>query len=195
MLITIYGINNIGKTTQAKKLVERLIAEGYEAEYVKYPVYDVEPSGPFINEVLRGGKEISERELQMWFAVNRHQFEPQLKKWLDGGKIVVAEDYTGTGIAWGTVKGADTKWLEVVNEGLVKEDVALMLDGERFVGAMEEGHVHETNFDFMQRSKEVHAMLAEKYGWNKVEVLSGDINGTAERLWNAVRLHLPAKSV
>ena len=63
-LITIYGINNIGKSTHAKLIVERLKQNGYKAFYVKYPVYNMEPTGVFLNEVLRGegGQKISEDE-------------------------------------------------------------------------------------------------------------------------------------
>ena len=100
MLITLYGINNIGKSTQAKKLVERLESEGKTVKYIKYPVYEIEPTGRFLNDFLRGGgteqaaKAASEEELQMWFTLNRYQFEPTLKKWLADGVIVIAEDYT-----------------------------------------------------------------------------------------------------
>lgn len=194
MFITLYGINNIGKTTQAKRLVEMLREAGYDTEYVKYPVYDVEPSGPYINSYLRGDAEMTEDELQMWFAINRHQFEPTLKKWLKDGKIVVAEDYRGTGIAWGTTKGADTEWLEMINSHLLDEDLVIMLDGERFIGAKESGHAHEDNPDFMKRSSEVHKNLAKKYGWNVVQVIPGDIESTAQAIWDVVALHIPEKS-
>ena len=200
MFITLYGINNIGKTTQAKRLVERLRSEGFDVEYVKYPVYDVEPSGTYINEYLRGDAsgrgrdDMTEDELQMWFAINRYQFEPTLKGWLAAGKIVVAEDYRGTGIAWGTVKGADTEWLERINSHLLDEDLVIMLDGERFIRAKEAGHAHEDNDEFMKRSSEVHTYLAAKYKWNVASVIPGDIEGTLDRVWEIVRLHLPAKS-
>ena len=106
MFITLYGINNIGKTTHTVRLVKRLKKAGYDAVRIKYPVYDVHPSGDFLNKVLRSGESqmLSEEELQLWFVLNRTQFQPILKGWLDAGKIVVAEDYTGTGIAWGTTQ-------------------------------------------------------------------------------------------
>ena len=191
MLITLYGINNIGKTTQALRLVEKLKSEGYDAVYVKYPVYDVEPTGRFLNEFLRNGagQKVSEEELQMWFALNRYQFEPTLKVWLGAGKIVVAEDYIGTGIAWGTAKGASTDWLENLNQGLVKEDLAILLDGERFAHAAEKQHIHESNQEFMDRSREIHLILGEKYKWVKVPVL-GNEEAISQRLWDLVKVKL-----
>lgn len=194
MLITLYGINNIGKTTHSHRLVERLKKAGYEVEYIKFPVYELEPTGTFLNRLLRSGEgqTISEEELQMWFTLNRYQFEPTLKRWLSEEKIVVAEDYIGTGLAWGTVKGARTEWLEALNCHLLKEDLVLLLDGERSVSAMEAGHLHEANDAFMLRSREVHLELGERYGWQKISVQPTK-EATEELIWQAVALHLPKK--
>ena len=141
-----------------------------------------------MNKYLRGEikDSISEEELQMWFTLNRYQFEPTLKKLLSEGYIVVAEDYIGTGIAWGVAKGANLEWLEDLNKFLIREDLAILLEGERFKEAVEEGHVHETNEDFMRKSREVHLMLGEKYGWKKV-LVTGGIDETAEKVWDQVK--------
>ena len=191
MFITLYGINNIGKSTQALRLVERLKAEGFDAVYVKFPVYDVEPTGVYLNQFLRSGEaqNISEEELQMWFAMNRFQFEPTLREWLKDGKVVVAEDYTGTGIAWGMVKGASMEWLESLNRPLIKEDLAILLDGERFVHATEEGHLHETNEEFMKLARQVHLELGERYGWVKIPVQPTK-DETEALVWEVVKVHI-----
>jgi len=168
--ITLYGINNIGKTTHAKWLVAKLREEGFSAEYIKYPHYDVEPSGPMINSVLRSEKQtISEEELQMWYTLNRFQFEPELHEMLERCDFVVAEDYIGTGLAWGTAKGADLEWLKQLNRHLMKEDIAVLLDGERFLQAKEKTHVHETNDELMERCRKVHLQLGEEYNWPVVK--------------------------
>ncbi len=187
MLIALYGINNIGKSTHAKRLVDRLKKEGHDAVYVKYPVYDVEPTGPFLNSFLRSSEaqNISEEELQLWFTLNRYQFEPTLRDWLAEGKIVIAEDYIGTGITWGTLKGAKTEWLETMNEGLIKEDFSILMDGERFLIGKEKDHLHEGNDDLMKRSRQVHLDLAKRYDWTVVPV-SRDLEETASLIWNLV---------
>src|SRR3989344_7041055 len=101
--IVIYGINNLGKSTQAKILVEKLGQEGFSAEYLKYTIYDLKPSGPIINDYLREGNRdnLSPREIQILYTMNRYQFESRLKDKLSQGVNIVAEDYTGTGLAWG----------------------------------------------------------------------------------------------
>ena len=186
--ITIYGINNIGKTTQSKLLVKRLKNAGYKAKYIKYPVYDVKPSGVYINKILRSSNQqhIPEDELQLWFVANRYQYEPILRKFLERGYIVVAEDYAGTGIAWGTAKGLDEKWVEGINSKVLKEDLSIMLKGKRFLHAKEETHVHEQDDALSEKCLKVHDRLAGKYGWHVVN-LQKNIEDTAEIIWKIAK--------
>ena len=187
MFITLYGTNNTGKTTHAKILKNRLEALGKKVKIVKYPVYDLEPTGPYLNDFIRAHKnqDITEAELQMWFSLNRYQFEPQLKKWLEEGYIVIAEDYTGTGIAWGTAKGLDTSWLEKINFYLLQEDLAILIDGPRILSAKEKQHIHEGNDDLVEKTRQVLQDLSEKYGWKTV-MLQDRVEDTAELIWEIV---------
>jgi len=186
MLVTLYGINNIGKTTHAKMLVKRLIKEGYEAVYLKYPVYDIEPSGTYLNKVLRGGEQkITEEELQLWFVLNRHQFQPQLQAHLDAGKIVVAEDYIATGITWGHAKGLKLDWLKEINKHLLPEDVIILMDGERATKAIEDDHIHENNHKLIRKVRQNLLEMAQEGSWAKVD-LQPHKEDTHELIWQAL---------
>lgn len=189
--LTLYGINNIGKSTHAKRLVERLKQEGHKAVYLKYPIYDLDPTGPKINEILRhkGGQDVSEQELQTLFMQNRKDFEPQLKKILDEGTIVVAEDYTQTGISWGTAKGLEESWVEELNHDLLPEDFSLLIVGERARKAIEAGHIHETNDDLVRKVAEILERRATRFGWNVIQ-LQPTKDETAALIWRAVQKFL-----
>lgn len=172
--IVIYGINNIGKTTQAKNVVQYFLSRGLKADYVKYPVYDIKPSGLFIDSVLRSDRqEISEEELQTWFTVNRLQFQPILKRKLAHEINVVAEDYIGTGLAWGSAKGADYNWLKSINSTLMKEDIGILLDGERFAFAREDRHIHEIDSKLMEKVRKRFIEIGRELGWHMVNVNQG----------------------
>lgn len=185
--IALYGINNIGKSTHARLLVERLNKEGYKAKYLKYPVYDLEPTGPFINKILRNprGQMIAEEELQLWFILNRYQFQPTLEKWLAEGYILVAEDYVGTGIAWGCAKGLDAEWLKEGNKFLLKEDFAILFEGKRDLRAQEKVHVHEQNLELVEKCRGHLEKLAEEYGWERLQV-EEKIEDTAENVYKKI---------
>lgn len=189
--IAIYGINNIGKSTQSKLLVENLEKAGHKVKYLKYPIYDLAPTGPFLNSVLRGaeGQRISEDELQLWFILNRYQFEPELKKYLAEGYVVVAEDYVGTGIAWGTAKGLEQNWLEEANKFLLKEDLAILMEGERVMTSVEEVHVHEQNEALLEKCERIFSKLAGDYGWRRVQ-RKKEKTETAAAIWMEVETFL-----
>lgn len=182
--IVIYGANNLGKTVQAGILVENLKSRGFKARYLKYPIYDLEPTGPMINSVLRGGMNLSDRELQELFVQNRKDYEPKLIEDLDKGIWVVAEDYKGTGIAWGVVKGISLREMEKMNEGLLDPDLAVLLDGKRFTSGIERGHRHEEKSDW-NLARGVHRELAKRYDWNVVDA-NQHKEKVADDIWKIV---------
>ncbi|OGJ49836.1 hypothetical protein A2335_03530 [Candidatus Peregrinibacteria bacterium RIFOXYB2_FULL_32_7] len=189
MFITIYGINNIGKTTHAQKIVKRLQKEGFKAVYIKYPIYDIKPTGSLLNQILRSNSQqkISEEELQLWFTLNRHQFEPTLKKYLKEKKIIIAEDYIGTGLAWGSAKGADLNWLENLNKNLIKEDLSIYLKGERSISAKEKNHIHEQNDHLIEKCLKQYEFLAKQYNWHVIDAGSEkNRDETQEKIWKYI---------
>jgi len=169
-LIVFYGTNNLGKSTQAKILIERLKEKNIEAEYLKYPIYDLAPSGPVLNDYLRNGNpyNLSAREAQIIYCLNRTQYQKTLEEKLNSGINIIAEDYTGTGIAWGMGAGVEQEFLENINSHLLKEDIALLFDGERFKEAVEKNHKHERNDEFSQKVRKIHLDLGKKYNWEMI---------------------------
>lgn len=188
LFITIYGINNIGKSTHAGRLVDSLKDKGYKAIYIKYPIYDLEPTGPVINKVLRanGPQRISEQDLQTLFMQNRKDYEPKIKEMLAAGYIIIAEDYVGTGVAWGTAKGIAQEWVEKLNEGLMREDFSILMVGQRTMFAKEKDHIHESNDELVDNVAEILVRLGKKNGWHTVEV-QDKINDTAKLMWEELQ--------
>ncbi len=168
LFIAVYGINNIGKSTQTKMLGEMLSTMGLNTKVIKYPIYDI-PSGVRLNDYLRKGnpEKLTPQEAQIIYAQNRRDFEKDLLGLLENN-IVIAEDYTGTGIAWGVGAGVDKNFLIQANSDLLKEDFAVLMDGHRFSSGIESGHKHENDNPLIKRVREVHMELAKDYGWGIV---------------------------
>ena len=191
--IAVYGINGIGKTTQVELLVSHLKSSGKNAARLKYPVYDLEPEGPFIFKYLRDpefrkANELSTDELQMKYVENRKRYETELKKRLMDGEWIVAEDYIGTGIAWGLTWGGNLEYLEAINRELYQPNISILMHGNRFLTAVEKVHRNETEGERIQVCKNFHLLLAGKYNWEKVdanqaiEKVSADINKVIDNL-------------
>ena len=171
LFIVIYGINNLGKTTQAEMLVDALETSGLKSEHLKYPIYDLKPTGPKINEILRNQdkQQISEEEFQKIYIQNRRDFQPELCRKISEGINIVAEDYIGSGLAWGMTKGADLERMLELNKGLVKPDMEILLDGERFLAGKEENHQHESNDQLMEKSRQSYIELDSRFNWQVVD--------------------------
>lgn len=191
ILFTLLGVTNTGKTTQQAKLQERLFAEGYRVAYVKYPVYDLLPTGPRINAYLRQGNPegISAQEFHVLQIQNKRDFAPKLEHLLSENDIVLAEMYVGTGIAYGMGDGLEKDWLVSAYEGLRKADVSILLDGARFLESREAGHHYENDDEKTERIRAAHLELAADFGWNIVEA-NGTIDEVHEAIYQIVRPHL-----
>lgn len=169
--IVLYGINNLGKTTQAKLLVKNLKKNKFKAEYIKYPIYNLAPTGKLINGYLRQANpyNFSPREFQLLHLINKLNYEATLKNKLKKGVNIVAEDYFGTTIAWGMGAGVDMKLLENFYPLLYKEDMTFLFDGERFIRSIEKNHKHETDHKLMKKVRNAHRMLGKKYKWQSID--------------------------
>ena len=165
-LIVIYGINNIGKTTQAALLAGYLAKKGLDVKQIKYPDYSLEPTGPKLYSLLRAGKqELSEKELQSLFIENLKALMPRVQQLLDSGVCIIFEDYSATTVAWGSAKGLDEESLRKQTSFAIQEDIAILLDGERFISSKEEKHIHEYDEVLMQKVRNRFLDLANEYGW------------------------------
>lgn len=181
--IVVYGMNNLGKTTMVNSLIDFLKSKGKDTVYLKYPIYNLEPTGPRINRYLREGnpENLNPTTVQKIYSDNRRDYESELKKMIDEGKWIVAEDYKGTGIAWGMIGGATVEEMEEVNKGLLEADLSILLDGERFLTGIENGHTHESATNLWPKGRQIHLDLAKRYGWK-----IANANQTREEVLNSV---------
>ncbi len=170
LLVAIYGINNIGKTTQVRLLKEEFEKQGQKAIIVKYPVYDLAPTGPQINAYLRLGnpEKLSPKQIQFLFAQNRKDYETKLKELITENDIVILEDYKGTGISWGMGAGVDKDYLIDINKDLIIPDISILMDGTRFLQGEEDNHLHENNYALIDKVRDALLELSKQFNWKIV---------------------------
>lgn len=183
ILVTIMGVTNMGKTTQMEILKKVFHEKGLKFQTLKYPIYKLEPTGPKIFACLKedNPNNMEAVELQTLCAQNRKDFEPQLKVMLLENDIIIAEMYTGTGIAYGMCEGLPKELLLEFNDGILEPDVSILLDGNRFMESVESRHHFEGDNAKTEFARQVHLELAKDLNWKVV-----DANQSIEEVHNQI---------
>lgn len=102
IFIVLEGADGSGKSTQFRLLSERLKAVGYDVEVFKFPQYD-QPSSHFIKKYLNGAygpaSSVNPYTASLFYALDRYEAAPDIRKALAEGKIVLADRFVGSNMA------------------------------------------------------------------------------------------------
>src|SRR5206468_9975215 len=109
-LIAFEGLDQSGKQTQAELLRDHVKALGHKARLVSFPDYAT-TIGEEIARALQGEREYGPDVMQLLYIANRYERKDDLRRWLDGGLILVSDRYTASSIAYGEAQGLDADWL------------------------------------------------------------------------------------
>src|ERR671938_201895 len=134
MLIAFEGLDQSGKQTQAELLRDWLKGEGHKARLVSFPDYGTS-IGEEIARALQGEREYDADVMQLLYIANRYERKPDLRRWLDGGLILVCDRYLASSIAYGEAQGLDPNWLADMQRYLPQPDVTFLLDIDPDVSA------------------------------------------------------------
>jgi len=124
------GIDGSGKATQTKLLAAYLAGKGYHVEKIDFPQHG-ERSSALVDDYLTGkygpSKEVGPHIASIFYACDRYDASFRIRKWLNEGKIVVADRYMVSNMGHQGGKIADEKeresyfeWLHNLEYGLFK---------------------------------------------------------------------------
>lgn len=183
-LIVIEGLDGAGTTTQAKRLVEHLNANGRKAHATREPSDG--PVGRLIREMLTGGHAITGEKLSqgtfgLLFAADRldhmqREVEPQIA----AGVLVVSDRWYHSSLAYqGT--GADRDWITMLNRRARKPELTIFLQVRPEVAAKRRAAARrrEELFEDLQMQIDVDAgykaTIAELQALGeRIEILDGE---------------------
>jgi dTMP kinase len=127
LLIAFEGLDQSGKQTQAELLRDRLKQAGRKARLVSFPDYGTS-IGEEIARALAGEREYGPDVMQLLYVANRYERKDDLKRWLDGGLILVCDRYMASSVAYGEAFGLDPVWLIDMQKYLPPPALTIMLD-------------------------------------------------------------------
>jgi len=140
-LIVIDGTDGSGKTTQVVYLTKRLKKEGFKVKVVDFPEYYKNFFGKFIGHCLSeqyyNWLNIHPKIASVMYAADRWESSEEMRKWLEGGYVVIANRYVsanqihqGGKIKSGKKRADFMKWLNDMEYnvfGIPKPDITLYL--------------------------------------------------------------------
>jgi len=126
ILVAIEGIDGAGKTTVAKKLVEKLKELGYNAVYTYEPF-----SSPFSEALKKYIEEAGEVEAEietLAMALDRlFHVKKVIEPLLKNGYIVITDRYIHSSLAYQGARGIDIEWIKTVNKYAIEPDLVIYL--------------------------------------------------------------------
>lgn len=199
-LIVIEGLDGSGKATQAQKLFEKLKDQGKQVIKVSFPDYNSNSSA-LVKMYLNGEfgsdpNQVNPYAASSFYAIDR--FASYTKNWknfyLDGG-TVIADRYTTSNAIHQCAKLPKEQWKDFINWlfhyeyellGIPKPyrtlylrvdpEVSQKLMTKRYQGNEERKDIHESDLEYLRRSREAADYCAKELGWTLIEcVQNGDM--------------------
>jgi dTMP kinase len=176
LLITIEGIDGVGKTTQTMMLVEHLREMGYDVLQLREPTDGV--WGKKIKNLTKHGRNVSPKEECWWFLKDREEdVENNINPALSQYKIVVMDRYYYSTIAYQGALGLDTEKIREENEKFApRPDLVIILDAPPKVGLerITDKRKEELNFfETLEYQEMVRALFLNMESYDNVRILDG----------------------
>ena len=205
-LIVIEGLDGSGKATQSKLLFEKLQAEGKPVRKVSFPDYDSDSSA-LVKMYLAGdfGKDpgdVNAYAASTFFAVDRFaSYKQNWGKFYEEGGIVIADRYTTSNAIHQCSKLPREEWdgfvqwlfdFEFKLMGIPAPDKVIYLQVDpqvsqklmsiRYQGDESKKDIHESNLEYLKKSREAARYCADKLGWVTVKCDDGDAMRSIEQI-------------
>ncbi|XP_049629470.1 thymidylate kinase [Suncus etruscus] len=126
-LIVLEGVDRAGKSTQSRKLVTALCAQGHRAELLRFPERSTE-IGRLLSSYLEKKREVEDHSVHLLFSANRWEQVPLIKEKLSQGITLVVDRYAFSGVAFTSAKeDFSLHWCKQPDVGLPKPDLVVFL--------------------------------------------------------------------
>ncbi len=176
ILITIEGIDGVGKTTQAKILSEYLEGKGYDVEQLREPTSG--QWGMKIRDLTRQGRNITPKEECLWFLKDRMEdVQNNISPALATGKVVIIDRYYYSNMAYQGALGLDMNRIRQENEKFApRPDLVVILDAvpETGLARITGDRNDELNyFETLEYQNKVRELFLGMRDYDNVQILDG----------------------
>ncbi|PVH79638.1 hypothetical protein DL98DRAFT_655370 [Cadophora sp. DSE1049] len=191
--ILIEGLDRAGKTTQVKRLCDKLYAEGNNVRTIRFPDR-TSPIGKMIDGYLQSSIEMDDHAIHLLFSANRWEKAKWIEATLRSGYTIICDRYYYSGMVYSAAKNNPSlslSWAQTCDVGLPKPDVVIFLDLEAEEAEKRGGYGEEKyeKREMQLRVRELFRSLLE-VGDDEREMKVVDAGETVEivgeRVWGEV---------
>ncbi|MEX0616969.1 MAG: deoxynucleoside kinase [Candidatus Woykebacteria bacterium] len=193
-LIVIEGTDGSGKATQASLLKSALAQKNYPVESIEFPRYKESFHGKTIERYLKGEfgevAKVSPYLVSLAYSLDRVTAKREMNAWLRAGKIVLANRYATSNMAYSGANIPDPEkdkflhWLlelEYKVNKIPKEDLVIYLHVPVAVakvlikGRGRKSDIHEENFEYLTKTEKMYDLLSKRFKhWVKVSCVGNN---------------------
>ncbi len=187
-IIALEGIDQSGKRTQTRLLLEELERKGARVGTISFPIYR-SPSGRRIQRFLAGKQEYPATALHMLYSLNRWENQERITSLAEKSDFVIADRYYPSNLAYGVSRGLSLGWLQGLDRGLPAASLVIVLDVSvpSSFGRKSSGRdVHERDKQLLLRVGRTYRTLAKKLDWKMVDA-NRPVEEVREAVWGIVR--------
>ena len=178
ILITIEGIDGVGKTTQAGMLADHLVDEGYDVVQLREPTDGY--WGNKIKNLSKHGRTVSPEEECQWFLNDRMEdVERNIQPASDQGKIVIMDRYYYSTMAYQGALGLDVETIREKNEKFApRPELLIIIDAPPKTGRdrITQKRKEKLNyFETLEYQKKVRKIFLSMKGQDNVRIVDGSL--------------------
>jgi dTMP kinase len=202
LFVSFEGIDGSGKSTQARRLADRLRGSGHNVTLTREP--GGSPGAEEIRRLVLEGhvdRWSAETEILLFTAARRDHLEKTIRPALDRGEIVITDRFAdSTRIFQGITRGDLSDTVDRLHALMigVEPDLTLLFDLDPALGlsratarAGAELRFEDMGVAFQTRARAGFLALAAAHARFRVIDAAGDPESVAERVWDRVAQHLP----
>lgn len=209
-LFVIEGLDGSGKGTQAELLYKRLMQDGQQVRKVSFPDY-ASDSSALVRMYLAGEfgsnpNDVNAYAASSFYAVDRYaSYKKNWEEFYAEGGIIIADRYTTSNAIHQCSKLPETQWdtfldwlfyFEYGQLGIPEPDAVIYLQVDtdisqqlmtgRYHGDESRKDIHETNLDYMSRSRRAAEYCADRLGWNRIQCVADGAMRSVEEIHHEI---------
>lgn len=171
-IIVLEGLDKSGKTTQAHMLHDYLNDKNPDqAVLFSFPDYSTK-IGNEIRSFLEGKVQYNAETKHMLLSANRWEKKVNILESQKAGKTIILNRYYQSNLVYGLANGLDFEWLSILDKGLPKEDVTIVLDISpriSYLRSIANNFVlddFEKNREFLDVVRTNYLKMSKVFNWN-----------------------------